>query len=45
MPAMNMPYRVDSDLLLDAAQPGDRIEFSVRDSGAGAKIIEIKKKS
>jgi Cu/Ag efflux protein CusF len=43
MPAMSMPFRVKDKALLDAAAPGDRVEFSIQDSSDGMFLAAIKK--
>lgn len=43
MPAMSMPFMVKDKSLLDAAAPGDRIEFSLEATSKGQVVTEIKK--
>ena len=43
MPAMSMPFPVKDKALLDAAAPGDRVEFSLEVSSKGHVVSEIKK--
>jgi len=43
MPAMSMPFTVKDRALLDAAEPGDRIEFSLEATPKGQVVTEIKK--
>lgn len=43
MPAMSMPFTVKDKSLLDAAQPGDRVEFSLEASSKGQVVTEIKR--
>jgi Cu/Ag efflux protein CusF len=43
MPAMSMPFRVKDKALLDAASPGDRVEFSIQDTSDGMFLAAIKK--
>lgn len=44
MPAMNMPFHVKSKALLDSIQPGDKVDFTLKDSEKGMVVTEIKKK-
>jgi Cu/Ag efflux protein CusF len=43
MPAMSMPFTVKDKSLLDAAQPGDRVEFSLEATPKGQVVTEIKR--
>jgi Cu/Ag efflux protein CusF len=43
MPAMSMPFPVKDKALLDAALPGDRVEFSLEVSSKGHVVTEIKR--
>jgi len=43
MPAMSMPYHVKDKSMLDLVKPGDKISFTLEDTGRGAVLIEIKK--
>ena len=43
MPAMSMPYRVKRKSLMDGLKAGDKIEFTIHDSGDGPVLTEIKK--
>ena len=43
MPAMSMPYRVKHKSLMDAVKPGDKVEFTIHDSGDGPVLTDIKK--
>ena len=43
MPAHSMPFPVKDRALLDAAGPGDRIEFTFEANSEGMIVIEIKK--
>jgi Cu/Ag efflux protein CusF len=43
MPAMSMPYRVKHKSLMDAVKAGDKVEFTIHDSGEGPVLTEIKK--
>ena len=43
MPAMSMPYRVKHKSLMDGLKTGDKIEFTLHDSGDGPVLTEIKK--
>ena len=43
MPAMSMPYTVKDKSLLEAAEPGDRVEFSLEATSKGQVVTEIKK--
>jgi Cu/Ag efflux protein CusF len=43
MPAMSMPYRVKRKSLMDGLKAGDKIEFTLHDSGDGPVLTEIKK--
>jgi Cu/Ag efflux protein CusF len=42
MPAMSMPYHVKNESMLDSFQKGDKVDFTIQDSG-GVLITEIKK--
>ncbi|MEN3335458.1 MAG: hypothetical protein V7641_4823 [Blastocatellia bacterium] len=44
MPAMSMPFEVQSPALLDEITPGDRISFTIRETPHGLVIIEIRKR-
>jgi len=43
MPAMSMPYRVKHKSLMDGLKAGDKIEFTIHDSGQGPVVTDIKK--
>ena len=43
MPAMSMPYRVKHKSLMEAVKAGDKVEFTLHDSGDGPVLTEIKK--
>jgi len=43
MPAMSMPYRVKHKSLMDGLKAGDKIEFTIHDSGQGPVLTDIKK--
>jgi Cu(I)/Ag(I) efflux system protein CusF len=43
MPAMSMPYRVKDKSMLDLVKQGDKVTFTLEDTGKGAVLIEIKK--
>ena len=44
MPAMNMPFEVQSPSLLDEIAPGDRISFTLQETPHRLVIIEIRKR-
>src|SRR5437764_2163321 len=44
MPAMSMPFEVQSPALLDEIAPGDRISFTLQETPHGLVIIEIRKR-
>lgn len=44
MPAMSMPFHVKSKALLDSVHPGDKVNFTLKDSEKGMVVTEIKKK-
>ena len=43
MPAMSMPYRVKHKSLMDGLKAGDKVEFTIHDSGQGPVLTDIKK--
>ena len=43
MPAMSMPFPVDNPSLLDKAQQGDRITFTLKTGEKGLVVTELKK--
>jgi protein SCO1/2 len=44
MPAMSMPFEVQSPALLDEIAPGDRVSFTLQETPHGLVVIEIRKK-
>ncbi|HYL99060.1 MAG TPA: copper-binding protein [Blastocatellia bacterium] len=43
MPGMSMSFRVKKKFLLDDIRPGDRVTFTLRDTGNGYVISQLKK--
>jgi protein SCO1/2 len=44
MPAMSMPFEVQSPALLEQIAPGDRIRFTLQETPHGLVVIEIRKR-
>jgi protein SCO1/2 len=44
MPAMSMPFAVRDKRLLDAARPGDRVQFSIHADASGMVLVALKKR-
>ncbi len=44
MPPMNMPFAVKDKTLLDAVNPGDKIDFWVESTPAGLVVVRIQKR-
>ena len=44
MPAMTMPFKALRPSLLDKIEPGDKVEFKLRDDGSGVVLVKIEKK-
>lgn len=44
MPAMSMSFIVRKPDLLDSINPGDRVDFTIRDHGSGYVLIAIRKR-
>jgi Cu/Ag efflux protein CusF len=44
MPAMTMPFKAVRPSLLDKIEPGDKVEFKLRDDGSGVVLVKIEKK-
>jgi Cu/Ag efflux protein CusF len=43
MPAMSMTFRVRRPEILDSINPGDTVDFTLRDTGSGYVLTAIKK--
>jgi Cu/Ag efflux protein CusF len=43
MPAMSMAFHVKKKFLLDDIKPGDKVQFTLRDTGNGYVISQLKK--
>lgn len=44
MPAMSMPFEVQSPALLEQIAPGDRVSFALQETAHGLVIIDIRKR-
>lgn len=44
MPAMNMPYHVKNNSLLDVAAPGDKVDFWLESTPSGLVVVRLQKR-
>lgn len=45
MPAMTMSFKVRAASLLDKVEPGDKVEFTLRDDGSEVILVKIDKRN
>ena len=45
MTAMTMSFKARRTSLLDSIQPGDKVEFTLRDDGSGVVLVKVNKEN